>query len=154
MKKSRINKCLSIEETEDSYTFFLGEKAHLTVKKADKMSLKLAIVSIVNGRLARQVELSRILGISRQSISNYMKRYRECGLSALADQRPHSHGIPQKIEKRVIELLSTPKKKKEIADIIFQEFGREISRTKIYEIRKQNHAELEDKAKKKAGESN
>ncbi len=113
-----INKQLSLEETLDSYIFYLGEEAHIKVKKEEPLSLKVSIVALVNGGLAKQVELAKVFGIRRQTIWKYLKAYRKNGISGLADHRSGSHGIPSEIEKRVVELLLKATKRVEIPKII------------------------------------
>lgn len=151
-KLYQINNKVSLEESSDSYTFYLAEKAYISVNKKDKLSLKTTIVSLVNGGIAKQVELARALGLSKQAISNYLKSYRESGVSGLADRRPASHGIPEKIEKRVVELLSTSMKKMDIVKTISQEFGKSISRTKIYDIRKKHLSVIQERQSQEGNE--
>lgn len=151
-KVYRINKQLSLKDSPDAYTLILGEKAHISIKKKDRLSLKTTIVSLINGGLAKQTELAEAFDISRQSISKYLKSYSEAGIAGLADQRPSSHGINKEIEKRVLELLSTSAKKTEILKIIVQEFGKQISRTKLYELRKKHLSEIQEIQSKESGE--
>jgi transposase len=141
-ERKSINKRLSLEETPDSYIFYLGEEAHIKVKKEEPLSLKVAIVALASGGLAKQGELAKVFGMRRQTIWNYLKAYRKYGVSGLANHRSGSHGIPDEIEKRVVELLLRATQRVEIPKIIAQEFGKSISRAKVYEIRKKHLSDL------------
>jgi transposase-like protein len=131
----------------------LGEEAHVKVKKEDPLSLKVAMVALVNGGLAKQSELARAFNIRRQTIWNYLQTYRKFGLSGLADHRVGSHGIADEIEKRVVDLLIKSSKRVEIPKMIAQEFGKSISRAKVYEIRRKHLLKIKqvcnDKGEKK-----
>jgi len=119
------------------------------VKKEDKLALKIAIVTIIEGGLAKQVELAKALGIRRQTISKYLGFYRESGVASLIDGRTGSHGISKEIENRVVELLTDSIKKVEIPKIIASEYGMNISKTKIYEIRKEHLSYIENQLQMK-----
>lgn len=128
---------LTIEETSDLYRVSLETKLLFEIKKDDRLSLKVAIISMINTGLARQVELAKSFYLRRETIANYVKAYKKLGLVGLIGHSTGRHGIPDAIEERIVELLCcTSAKKAEVIKIISQEFGKTISRTKIYEIRK------------------
>lgn len=136
---------LSIKETQDFYSVCLCQKRILKIDRGDRLSLKVAIITMINSGLAKQVELAKAFHLSRETISNYLKTYEKSGVAGLVDRRLRSHGIPEEIEKRVVELLiEHTTKKVDIAGIISQEFGQSIGRTKIYEIRKRHLRHIEE----------
>lgn len=128
---------LNIEETSTLYTVSLENRVLFQISKKDRLSLKVAIVAMVNTGLAKQVELAKCFHLRRETIANYVKAYKKSGLAGLPDRRTGPDGISDEIEKRVVELLSTSMKKTDIVKTISQEFGKTISRTKVYNIRKQ-----------------
>jgi transposase len=113
------------------------------IRKNDRLALKVAIISMVNSGLAKQVDLAKAFHLHRDSISKYLKAYRQLGLASLTNQRTGPRGVPHEMEKRVIELLSATTIRTEIPKIILREFGESISRTQVYKIRKRHLSERE-----------
>lgn len=151
LKRSKVR----IEETSEQYSVFLDENEEqlFEIQKEDRLSLKMAIVSMVNSGLATQVELAKIFHLRRETIANYVKAYKKSGISGLGDLRMGSHGIPDAVENRIVELLrSATTKKVEIPQIIQREFGKSISRTKIYGIRKKHLSVIQECQSQKGDE--
>lgn len=146
---------LSIKELQEIYIVSLGEKTLFTIKKNDHFAIKMGIISMVNTGLFKQVDLAKSFHLHRDTIANYLKAYEKSGLTGLIERQPGPQGIPEEIEKRIIKLLLESAKRVEIPKIILQEFGKSISRTKVYEIRKKYLSEIkkiqvkEPSAKKK-----
>jgi len=62
-----------------------------------------AVQDVLNGATATDVALR--LGVSRQTIQNWLRRYRAGGLGALADQHKRPRGCPHQMPKPVEERL-------------------------------------------------
>ena len=67
---------LLIEENQDEYIVRLGKNTLFKIKKGDRLSIRVAIISLVNCGLVKKVDLARAFHLHRDTISNYLKLYK------------------------------------------------------------------------------
>jgi len=113
-----INKDWSVYNNEDEWTYFCGIIPVFTHAENDRRSFRMFTAQLVFQGGCKQAEIMRAFGVSKNSVSRSVKKYREGGTEAFFQPRKGRGGsvIIDEVKTRVEELFAAGKDKRSVAD--------------------------------------
>jgi hypothetical protein len=81
-KLSKVNDCISVFRVNNEVNYFKNGEIFFIHKENDKISFRFIVCQLFKLRFAKQTEISRVFGISRNSIIGWVKEYNKNGANS------------------------------------------------------------------------
>ena len=113
-----INNIWSVDNTGSDWTYFCGIVPVFTHAAGSLQSFRMFTAQLVCQGGCKQVEIQRAFGVSKNSVSRSVKKYREEGAEAFFRPRKvrGASVITEEVKARIEDLFATGKDKREVAE--------------------------------------
>lgn len=105
-KWSKVSDCISVLRANGEVNYFIDGEIFFIHKENDTISFRFITCQLFKLRFAKQTEISRVFGISRNSIIGWLKEYNKNGASSFYKiRRKEKRNILSKKELKRIKIM-------------------------------------------------
>jgi predicted nucleic acid-binding Zn-ribbon protein len=148
---SKINDVLSVVKKKDSWFYFCGLYPVFFHAERDRRSFRMFTAQLVCQGICKQAEIVRAFGVSKNSVSRSVQKYRISGADAFFTHRKGHGGsvLTEEVKTHAQELLNLGESRQDVAkklNIKYDTFRKAINRGRLSEPPVTNKIKASDKS--------
>ena len=153
-----INDVWSVEKKEGSWFYFCGLNPVFSHREDDRRSFRMFTAQLVSQGICRQAEIVRAFGVSKNSVSRSVNKYREGGTEAFFAPRkgPRGSVLTAEVKACVQQLLNVGRSKREVAEelgIKYDTLRKAVSQGRLTEPSVANRTIASDKSTRSSADA-
>ena len=104
-KLTKVNDCISVLKMDDVVAYFKNGKIFFIHKEDDKIAFRFIVCQLFILRFAKQTEIRKVFGISKNSIIGWVKEYNNEGAKSFYKRQKEKRYILTKKEIKIIQIM-------------------------------------------------